>query len=108
MTVAGLAEKLSLTPVVEADPDREVKGGYTGDLLSWVMGRAQADNAWVTIMSNLNVVAVATLTDVALVIFAEGVKPEPEVVAAAEKRGVNLYSSELASYALCGELNGLI
>ena len=33
--------------------EREIDGVYVGDLLSWVMGRAQSDNAWVTIMSNM-------------------------------------------------------
>ena len=55
------------------EPDREIKGVYIGDLLSWVMGRATSGDAWVTIMSNINVIAVAQLTDVACVILAEGV-----------------------------------
>ncbi len=37
MTVSEMASRLGLMPVVEADPQREVTGGYTGDLLSWVM-----------------------------------------------------------------------
>ena len=44
--------------------------GYAGDLLSWVMSHATAGDAWVTIMSNINVAAVASLTEVACVIFA--------------------------------------
>ena len=46
------------------DPDRTVKTGYAGDLLSWVMGRAEPDCVWLTIMSNANVCAVAVLADV--------------------------------------------
>ena len=63
MTVTELKDTLSLTPVTLPEGDREVQGVYIGDLLSWVMGRAQADNVWLTIMSNLNIVAVATLAD---------------------------------------------
>ena len=66
MTVKGIAEKLGLTPVSVADDAREVQGGYAGDLLSWVMGRVPEGAAWVTIMTNVNVVAVAVLRDVAM------------------------------------------
>ena len=63
MTAHDLAERLSLQIICEPEPEREVTGGYTGDLLSWVMGRAESGDAWLTIMSNQNVVAVASLAD---------------------------------------------
>ena len=68
MTVKELAEALSLKARAEPDPEREAVGCYAGDLLSWVMGRASADEVWVTIMTNLYIVAVATLADVSCVI----------------------------------------
>jgi hypothetical protein len=46
-----------------SDGEKEITGGYTGDLLSWVMGRASCGNAWITIMSNINIIAVASLLD---------------------------------------------
>lgn len=104
MTVKELAERLNLEPVCEAEPDREVEGGYTGDLLSWVMGRAQSGDAWITIMSNQNIVAVATLTDVALVILAEDVRPDAGVAQLAERKGINLYRSPEASFQLCAKV----
>ena len=50
MTVRELTEALSLTPFHLAQPDRPVSGGYAGDLLSWVLGRAGQDAAWLTII----------------------------------------------------------
>ena len=108
MTVLELAQALNLEPVCEAEPDREVTGGYTGDLLSWVMGRAQSGDAWVTIMSNNNVIAVATLTDVALVILAEDVRPGPGMAELAEKKGINLYRSPEAAFPLCAKVAALL
>ena len=61
MRVSELCDALGAKAVVMPSPDREIKGAYVGDLLSWVMGKAEADNVWVTIMSNLNVIAVASL-----------------------------------------------
>ncbi len=104
MTVEALANTLSLSPLSVSDPTREVTGAYIGDLLSWVMGRARADSAWITIMSNVNVCAVASLSDVALVILAENVEPDPPMLEAAGMRGVNLYKSEKTAYELAALL----
>ena len=107
MTVSGLLEH-GFREVVLSDGDREIEGCYMGDLLSWVMGRAQADNAWITIMSNLNVVAVASLADTACVILTEGVELPDDVRAAAEMRDVNVLSTDLPSYDAAVLLSTLI
>ena len=104
MTVTKLAELVYLTPITLPSPDREVKGAYIGDLLSWVMGRASEDNAWITIMSNANVAAVATLADVSCVILAEGVMPDEGVAATAEAKGINILSSKDSAYAIAKRL----
>ena len=108
MTVKELAEGLALECVCMPEPGREVEGGYTGDLLSWVMGRAQAGDAWITIMSNQNIVAVATLTDVALIILAEDVRPDPGVAELAERKGINLFRSPEAAFPLCAKVAALL
>ena len=99
MKVHELASALNLQTI--AMPDG---GGYIGDLLSWVMGRAQSGNVWITIMSNINIVAVATLADVACVILAEGVNVEGSVKSVAEAKGVNLFTSRLTAFELAGKL----
>ena len=107
MTVHELAERLALTPLAVGDADREFSGVYIGDLLSWVMGRASSDNVWITIMSNVNVIAVATLADVACIILAEGVTLDDSVRATAQMKGVNVYTSEKTAYELAVLLSGL-
>ena len=108
MTVQALAEALRLTPLCVPEPDREVEGGYTGDLLSWVMGNAQSGDAWITIMSNDNVVAVAVLTDVACVILSEGVTLDARLRELAEKKGINVFSTELSSFAVGAKVAALL
>ena len=98
MTVGELAERLSLRPLAAEDADREATGVYIGDLLSWVMGRAQSGDVWVTIMSNINVVAVASLADVACIVFAEDVVPDEKVIATAKEKGVNLFTTEMTAF----------
>ena len=105
MTVTKLAEIASLKPITIPEPDREVKGVYIGDLLSWVMGRADEGNAWITIMSNSNVAAVATLADVSCVIMAEGVMPDEDMLRTANSKGVNILSTDLSAYKAAIEIS---
>ena len=98
MTVNELIAKTSLKASALPDGEREVKGVYMGDLLSWVMGRAVADDAWITIMSNSNIVAVATLADMACIILVEGVEPDDGVVELALQKSINILQSEQSAY----------
>lgn len=98
MTVKKLAEELGFEVLCMPEGDREVSGVYVGDLLSWVMGRAGQGNVWITIMSNLNIVAVATLSDVSCILLAEGVVLDDEVRGVAEGRGVNVLRTTLSAY----------
>ena len=108
MTVGELSKMLDLTPFSVANEDRTVSGGYVGDLLSWVMGRAESDQVWITIMSNQNIVAVATLTDVAMIVLAEGVRPDEGVAEIAADRGINLYGSKLPAFELATRIGSVI
>lgn len=104
MNVCEIAEKLALVPLSLADSSRKVTGVYIGDLLSWVMGRADSGDAWITIMSNINIVAVASLADVACIILAEGVVPDENVCNTALQKGINIYTSEKTAYELAAAL----
>lgn len=108
MTVSALSEQLNLTAFALPDGAREVTGGYAGDLLSWVMGRAAEGDAWITIMSNANIVAVATLADVSCVLLAEGVVPDQGVAKLAGEKGVNLLGSAESAFALSARLQRLL
>ena len=79
-------------------PEKEIDGAYVGDLLSWVMGKADSGNVWITIMSNINIVAVATLTDASCIVLAEGVVPDQDALKAAEMKGINILSTNLSAY----------
>lgn len=108
MKVNELIEALGAAPITVAEPERQVCGCYVGDLLSWVMGRAEADCVWVTIMSNINTVAVASLADVSLVLLAEGVTLEDDVKSAAEAKGISVASCSLPAYETAVRLSELL
>ena len=108
MKVCELASALDWTSVSSPDDQREACGVYIGDLLSWVMGRAQCDNVWITIMSNVNVVAVASLVDVACIVLAEGVVLDETVAETARQKGINVYSATEPAYEIASALSRML
>ena len=103
MTNHDLIDRLGLEVFVKGT-EREVSTGYCGDLLSWVMGRAPQNSAWVTVMNNNNVAAVAVLCDVSCVILAQGARPDDVLQARAEREEICLLGSERDAYGLCAAL----
>lgn len=108
MTVSELTDRLNLEVVASGDESREVTGGYCGDLLSWVMGRAQAGDAWITVMGNVNAVAVAVLADVACILLAEDSPFDEEAAARAQAQQVAVRRSPKTGYALAVELSRIL
>ena len=108
MTVAVFSEKTGFKTISMPSPDKEVKGVYNGDLLSWVMGRADSQNVWITIMSNINTVAVATLTDISCIVLAEGVMPDEDMLRTANNKGVNILSTDLSAYEAAIEISKIL
>lgn len=109
MKVSELTEKLNLTVLTKADfEDRDVTGCYIGDLLSWVMGKAQSGDAWITIMNNINIVAVASLTDAACIILCEGVSADESIISKADSEDIIILGSEETAFSLASKLSGEI
>lgn len=108
MTVKDFAERLELKTLVEGDMEREITGCYIGDLLSWVMGRAPEDSAWLTVMGNINSIAVATLADVSCIVLVENAALDENAKAKAEMHGVTILLSQENSYHLAVSLHRLL
>ena len=108
MKVKELINELSLEILNIEDEEREIESGYVGDLLSWVMGRAASGCAWVTIMTNINIVAVASLCDTACVILAENAEIDQSVIDKAAAQDITLLRSHKGAFELCAEISSLI
>lgn len=104
MTVRESIEKLNLNILVEGDLQREITDCYIGDLLSWVMGRAPEDSAWLTVMGNINAIAVATLADVSCIVLTENAALDDNAKAKAQAVGVTILQSEENSYKLATKI----
>lgn len=98
MTVCELSVSEGFSPAVICDGQREITGVYIGDLLSWVMGRANSGDAWITIMSNINILAVASLADTSVIVIAEGVHLDEEVIKTAKEKEINIIYSSFSTF----------
>ena len=79
----------------QGDPEREISRVFCCDLLSIAMGKAPADGVWVTVMGNRNTLAVASLTDTACIILAEGVSLDEATLEKAREEGIAVLSTDL-------------
>ena len=77
------------------DPNRELSRVFCCDLLSIAMSKAPADGVWVTVMGNKNTLAVASLTDIACIVLAEGVSLDEGTLAKAKEEGIAVLETDL-------------
>ena len=100
MTVQDIVSQLNLTVCSGQEGlQREVKGGYTSDLLSDVMGHAQEGDIWVTLQTHKNVMAIASLKEIAAIILVKGHLPEEDIP---------ILSSPLQTFEITGQLYKLL
>ena len=96
MTVKELIEKtgFSVIHVAESAEETEITKAYCCDLLSVAMSRVPEGAAWVTVMSNINTLAVASLTEAACVIVAENAAADAEFAEKAKAQGITVLHTE--------------
>lgn len=75
--------------------NREISVPYCCDLLSVAMGRMPANSAWVTVMGNINTLAVAALADAACIILAEGSHLDEPALNRAKEQEITVFETEL-------------
>jgi len=86
----------------------EITGGYTSDLLSDVMGHADNGKIWVTLQTHKNVIAIASLKELAAVILIKGNNPDADMLAQAEKEGIPVLGSTEEAFEITGKLYNLL
>ena len=109
MILATIIEKLGFeVKNAVGDLTDEVTGVYVSDLLSDVMANSKEGQLWVTLQVHPNIVAVATLKDLAGIILVNGREPEKETLARAEEEKIPVMTTRLPTFQLAGKLYGLI
>ena len=82
----------------------EVTGGYASDLLSDVIAHSHKGNIWITIQNHPNIVAVATMKELAGIILTGGREPDADTAQKAEEEGIPILVSPLFTFELVGRL----
>lgn len=109
MTVKEMAAKLSLTLLCGGQSAQNTCSScYIGDLLSWVMAKAQAGDVWLTVMGNINSIAVASLTDVACIVLTENAALDEDAKSKADEQDICVLQTDKNSYTLALEINALL
>jgi hypothetical protein len=105
MTLQRIIEELSLSVQTAGDKlDTEVTAGYASDLLSCVMAKARQGNVWVTLQSHLNIVAVASLLQLAGIIVTEGMSPDASTLKKANEEGIPILTTSQTTFTVVGRL----
>ena len=109
MKVSDLVKKLELTVFCgEENLDAVVKGGYTSNLLSDVMGHMEEGMLWITMQTHQNIVAVSTLKDAAAVLIVNGASPDEETLQKGIEEGVPLLGTPLSAFVVSGKIYQLL
>lgn len=84
--------------------ERDVSGAYVSDLLSDVIGNAKRNDIWISMQSHINVVAVASLRELAaIIITGKGTVDDKTIEKAKEEEVIILKASE-PTFETTGEL----
>ncbi|MCI0474240.1 MAG: serine kinase [Ignavibacteria bacterium] len=105
MNIKELVEKLELKTLTDIyEPDREISGCYSGDLLSDVIANALKDNIWITMQTHLNIVAVAGLKELTGIIIVMNRLPDKDTIDKAKEERITILGSVLNSYQTGGKI----
>jgi serine kinase of HPr protein (carbohydrate metabolism regulator) len=109
MKVTELIEKLGLTVFTGSEGlNNEITGGYVSDLLSDVMGNGKEGNIWITLQNHMNVIAVASLKEMACIILVKNIVPVAEIIEKAKEEGIPILGSGENTFELSGKIYQLL
>ena len=98
MNVRKFLDEIKTKEVNIVDDTLEIKSAYCGDFLSYAISSQEENCIWFTIMNNVNVLGVATLTDCSLIVLCSGVMPDALMLNKAKIQGINICSVEESVY----------
>ena len=109
MTVRELKEKLDLRIISgEQGLDNVIDGGYTSDLLSDVMGNAEMGQCWITLQTHKNIMAIASLKDIACIVLVKDLEPNSDTIDQSNEEGIPILSTSKEAFEITGEIFALL
>lgn len=107
MTIKELKKELNLEILASEEKMDQltVDDIYIGDMLSWVIGNAETGSVWITIQTNVNIIAVAVMVGIHGILIAENASVDSETIERAEEEGIPLLRSDLTAYQIAKKIN---
>lgn len=108
MKVCQLVDDLDLKLLSgKSGLNKMITGFYIGDMLSWVMAKAEEGQAWITIQTNINVVAVGVMIDISCIIVAEDAEVPHDTLEKADEEGIPILQTSLTAYQIAAKCAGV-
>ncbi|QTA79583.1 DRTGG domain-containing protein [Desulfonema limicola] len=105
MIVRELADKLGLEAVAgKQGMEKKITGGYSGDLLSDVMGKAPEGCIWLTVQGHQNVIAIAVLKEMAAIVLTGDHEPDEDTIEKANQENIPLLLYPESAFVLAGRI----
>ena len=109
MTVKELADELKLDVISGHDGlNHIIAGGYTSDLLSDVMGNAKEGQVWITLQTHKNVMAIASIKEIAAIILVKDNKPDKDTCLQSDEENIPVLSTYLPAFEIGGKIYNLL
>ncbi len=87
---------------------KDVTGGYVSDLLSDVMVNSRQGNLWITLQTHPNIVAIASLRDLAGIIIIGRREPQEETLKKAEAEKITITTTQMSAFEVAGRIYQLL
>lgn len=109
MTVNDIVKSLNLK-VISGNKglSNNITGGYTSDLLSDVMGHAQPGNIWITLQTHKNIMAIASLKDLAAIVVIKDFSPSEEAIQKSEEDQIPILSTSSGAFEISGKIFNIL
>lgn len=108
MKLKNLIEKYDME-VLTGNPDneREISGGYSGDLLSDVIANTDKNNVWITMQTHMNIIAVASLKELSAIIIVMNRQIENDVIEKAKEEKITILRTDKTAFQVSGLIYSL-
>jgi len=104
MSIVELIDKFHLQILSNLhDPEKEVTGGYTGDLLSDVIANSKEGNVWITMQTHINIIAVAKLKELSAIIIVMNRQVDKDALDKANEEKILVLRTDLPAYRISGK-----
>ncbi len=108
MNISKLLEIDSLVMLNKGDLSLEISSIFCCDLLSIAMTKCPEDSVWITVIGNVNTIAVATLAKAGCVILAHNQALDNMSLQKAQEENITIFTTELPIYEVAIKLHELL